>query len=294
VAYTTYSRLFKGAVAELTPIYEDRGIDEIYIDLTEVDGDSRDLGLRLKEAVRSATGLTCSVGITPNKLLSKLASELEKPDGLTVLALADIPARIWPLRAGAINGIGPKASAKLESFGLRTIGELAAADPVFLLQHFGKSYGAWLADAAQGRDDSPIVTERECKSVSCETTFERDLHPSTDRAALSKLLLELCDRLGRDLARKDCQGKTIGIKLRFDDFKIITRDVTLDAATADPQAILDAARACLRRVVFDRKLRLLGVRVGSLVRSGEEATYPLPKASRVAETASPLFEDSDL
>jgi DNA polymerase IV len=293
-AYTHYSRLFKAAVTGIAPVFEDRGIDEIYIDLTEVEGEARALAQRLKNAVRDATGLSCSVGVTPNKLLAKIASELEKPDGLTVLTMADVPTRIWPLRTGVISGIGPKASAKLETLGLRTIGELAAVEPAFLLQHFGKSYGAWLAEAAQGIDDSPVVTHRECKSVSCETTFERDLHPGMDRAALSKILLELCDRLGRDLARKDCKGKTIGIKLRFDDFKTLTRDVTLAEATADPQVIRAAARACLRRVVFDRRLRLLGVRVGSLVRPGAEAAYPLPRPGRVAETVTPLFEDSDL
>jgi DNA polymerase-4 len=143
-----------------------------------------------------------------------------------------------------------------------------------------------------------VVTHRECKSVSTETTFERDLHPKTDREALSKILFELCERCGRDLARKGCQGKTIGIKLRFDDFQTLTRDVTLARATADPLTIREAARSCLRRVVFDRKIRLLGVRVGTLVRPGEEEAYPAHRpsrvASRVAESASPLFDDSDL
>jgi len=290
-AYTRHSRLFKAAVAAIAPVYEDRGIDEIYIDLTEVEGETRELARRLKAAVRQATGLSCSIGVTPNKLLSKLASELEKPDGLTVLGLEDIPARIWPLPAGALNGIGPKASAKLEALGIRTLGDLAAAEPALLLLHFGKSYGAWLAEAARGRDDSPVVTHRECKSVSCETTFERDLHPTTDRAALSKILLDLCERLGRDLARKDCRGRTIGIKLRFEDFRTLTRDVTLAEATADPAVIREAARSCLRRVTFDRRLRLLGVRVGGLVRSGEEE-YPAPRPDRAAE-APGLFDDPE-
>jgi DNA polymerase IV len=293
-AYVKYSRLFKGAVAEIAPIYEDRGIDEIYIDLTDVPGETRALAQRLKAAVNAATGLSCSIGVTPNKLLSKLASEMEKPDGLTVLAMEDVPVRVWPLRANAINGIGPKASVKLESLGILTIGQLAAAEPAFLIQHFGKSYGAWMAEAAQGIDDSPVVTYRECKSVSTETTFERDLHPRTDRQALSKILMDLCERVGRDLARKDCKGKSIGVKLRFEDFKIVTRDVTLDVATADPLVIIEAARTCLKRVVFDRKLRLLGVRVGTLVRPGDEEAFPQPKPSRAAEEASPLFDDLEI
>jgi DNA polymerase-4 len=290
-AYSRCSRLFKAAVAEIAPVIEDRGIDEIYLDLTEVEGESHGLGMRLKQAVCEATDLTCSVGITPNKLLSKLASELQKPDGLTILTMEDLPTRIWPLKVGAINGIGPKASGKLESLGIRTIGELAAADPLFLIRQFGQSYGAWLARAAQGQDDSPVVTHREVKSVSTETTFERDLHPRTDREALTRILLDLCERVARDLARKGCQGKTIGIKLRFEDFQTLTRDVTLGVATADAQAIREAARSCLKRVTFDRKLRLLGVRVGSLVRPGEEDFDLVPPHCQVAETPLPFDGD---
>ncbi|MCV4638934.1 DNA polymerase IV, partial [Escherichia coli] len=120
-------------------------------------------------------------GVTPNKLLSKLCSDLDKPDGLTVLTEADIPARIWPLPARRINGIGPKASARLEALGIRTIGELAACERQWLVEHFGPSYGAWLHEAAHGRDDRPVVTHSEPKSMSRETTFERDLHPRGDR-----------------------------------------------------------------------------------------------------------------
>ncbi|HTL97306.1 MAG TPA: DNA polymerase IV, partial [Holophagaceae bacterium] len=143
-AYARMSRAFKAAAAEIAPRYEDRGIDEIYLDLTEVEGDARELGLRLKAAVRAATGLSCSIGITPNKLLSKIASELQKPNGLTILRLDEIPARIWPLPVSAINGVGPKAAERLKEMGLETIGQVAAADPAELLLRFGKSYGQWL------------------------------------------------------------------------------------------------------------------------------------------------------
>ncbi|HZP86793.1 MAG TPA: DNA polymerase IV, partial [Burkholderiales bacterium] len=107
--YTRYSRRFKAAVAEIAPCIEDRGIDEIYIDLTDLEGESVELARRLKDSVRSATGLTCSIGITPNKLLSKIASEFDKPDGITLLGYPDLPARVWPLPVRKINGIGPRA-----------------------------------------------------------------------------------------------------------------------------------------------------------------------------------------
>ncbi len=264
--YGRLSRLFKAAVAELAPTLEDRGIDEIFVDLTDVPGETVALARRLKEAVRAATGLSCSIGVTPNKLLAKIASDLQKPDGLTVLTLDDLPGRIWPLPARAVNGIGPKASARLEAMGLRTIGDLAAADPRDLVAAFGHSYGEWLWEAAHGRDDRPVVTAQEIKSISRETTFERDLHPRRDREALTGILVDLCQRLGGDLERKGRRGRTIGIKLRYDTFQTVTRDHTLDEPTADPKAILDAARSCLRRVPLDRPLRLLGVRIGSLER----------------------------
>jgi DNA polymerase IV len=268
--YRKYSRLFKAAVRTVAPLIEDRGIDEIYIDLTEVPGAQADAGLAvgraLKSAVREATGLGCSIGITPNKLLSKICSDLDKPDGLTLLALADIPARIWPLPARKINGIGPKATEKLARLGIHTIGELAAADPAWLVVQFGKSYGAWMHEAAHGRDERPVVTHSEPKSISRETTFERDLHAVRDRAALGAIFTELCVELAGDLSRKGYASKTIGIKLRFDDFKIVTRDLTLPAHTMDARTIRRAAGECLKRVDLTRRLRLLGVRAGTLAR----------------------------
>jgi DNA polymerase IV len=282
-AYRAYSRRFKAAVTEIAPRIEDRGIDEIYIDLTEVPGETALLAQRIKDNVRSATGLSCSIGVTRNKLLAKIASDLQKPDGLTVLTHEDLPTRIWPLPARKINGVGPRASTRLEELGIRTIGELAHTAIDKLIEHFGERYGRWLADAAHGRDERPVVTEREPKSVSRETTFERDLHPVRDREALSKILLVLCESLSGDLRRKGYAGRTIGLKLRYDDFRTVTRDQTLEHPTDDAQAIRNAARTCLKRVALDRKLRLLGVRAGSLARVGQEGPAGGPHRSSADE-----------
>ncbi len=263
-AYRHYSQLFKRAVASIAPCIEDRGIDEIYIDLTELDADTESLALCIKQAVREATGLSCSIGITPNKLLSKICSELDKPDGITLLSHADIPSRIWPLAARKINGIGPKAAAKLAAIGIHTVGELAHADAVLLHTHFGHSYVDWLHDASHGIDDRPVVTYAEPKSISRETTFEHDLHPRHDRPVLSEIFTSLCTKLSEDLARKGYVSRTIGIKLRFDDFRTVTRDFTLPSPIADPLAIRQAAGECLKRVKLEKKLRLLGVRASSL------------------------------
>ena len=244
--YRRYSRMFKAAVAEVAPVIEDRGIDEIYIDLTDVPGAQDSLGhdatggvravaQEIRNTVKRATGLSCSVGVTPNKLLSKIASELDKPDGLTVITQAEVPTRIWPLPVRRINGIGPKAGAKLADMGLRCIGDVAAKDRAFLTEHFGRSYGRWLFDAAHGVDDRPVVTHSEPVSMSRETTFDRDLHAVRDRAELTRVFTELAGQVATDLQRKGYAGRTIGIKLRFEDFKTVTRDMSVADATADAE-----------------------------------------------------------
>ncbi len=265
-AYRHYSRLFKAAVAAITPQIEDRGIDEIYLDLTDLPGATLTLAQRIKQAVKDATGLSCSIGISPNKLLSKICSDLEKPDGLTLLDESDIPLRIWPLPVRKINGIGPKAGEKLAALGIATIAELAHAEPALLQSHFGRSYAEWLHEASHGIDERPVVTHSEPKSISRETTFERDLHPRHDRAALSEVFTALCSRVAGDLQRKGYLGRTIGIKLRFEDFHTVTRDLTLPDPTADPGVIRRAAGECLRRVPLEQRLRLLGVRASALSR----------------------------
>ncbi|MBL0148374.1 MAG: DNA polymerase IV [Ideonella sp.] len=293
--YRHYSRLFKAAVAEVAPVIEDRGIDEIYIDLTDHPGaqDSvahdphggvRAIALDIKNNVQRATGLTCSVGITPNKLLSKIASELDKPDGLTLLTMADLPERIWPMPVRRINGIGPKAGARLQALGIETIGQLAEQPRAELVAQFGKSYGAWLHDAAHGVDDRPLVTHSEPVSMSRETTFERDLHAKRDRAELSAIFSQLVEQVAKDLQRKGYEGRTIGIKLRFDDFKTVTRDMSIDEPTAEAPTIRLAAGLCLKRVDLSRRIRLLGVRVGTLRRrrGAPNGWQPPPlKAGRV-------------
>jgi DNA polymerase IV len=275
--YRRYSRLFKAAVAEVAPVIEDRGIDEIYIDLTHVPGAQESLGhdpfggvravaLEIKNTVRRATGLSCSIGVTPNKLLAKLASELDKPDGIALITHDDLPRRVWPMAVRRINGIGPKGGAKLQSLGVHTIGELARCERAWLIEHFGRSQGSWLHDAAHGIDERPVVTHSEPVSMSRETTFDRDLHAKRDRSELGRIFTELAEQLAKDLQRKAYVGRTIGIKLRFDDFKIVTRDMSIDEHTQDASTIRLAGGLCLKRVDLTRRIRLLGVRVGGLKR----------------------------
>ena len=277
--YRHYSRTFKDIVRDIAPLVEDRGVDEIYIDFTEVPGGQRAGGRALasliQKAINEATGLTCSIGVAPNKLLAKMASEFNKPNGISIVHDGDLESQIWPLACRKINGIGPKADEKLKSHGIATIGDLALKERDWLVQHFGKAYGAWLHDAAHGLDDRPVVTESEPVSMSRETTFEKDLHVVQDRETLGSIFTRLCQQVAADLQRKGYVGKTIGIKLRFDNFKSVTRDQTLDHFTAQASEIRQIAGLCLKRVDMKRRLRLLGVRVGTLVKAdSDDARHP--------------------
>jgi len=150
--YRHYSKVFKGIVTEIAPLMEDRGVDEVYIDFTEVPGGQREggrvLARLIQKCILEATGLTCSVGVAPNKLIAKMASEFNKPNGISIVHEEDLQTAIWPLSCRKINGVGPKADEKLKLLGIETIGQLAVCDLQWLQSQFGKVYGAWLHEAA--------------------------------------------------------------------------------------------------------------------------------------------------
>jgi DNA polymerase-4 len=291
-AYRHYSRLFKAAVCAVAPHIEDRGIDEIYIDLTDAVRDDTAqvaaIAQSIKDAVREATALSCSIGVAPNKLLAKIASDLDKPNGLTLLGDGDLERRIWPLPARRINGIGPKSAARLATYGIHTIGDLAHADPTFLVATFGRAHGEWMHEAAHGRDERPVVTHSEPQSISRETTFDRDLSVRRDRGELSSIFTGLCNGVSDDLLRKGYAGKTIGVKLRYDNFRTVTRDSTIAVPTQDATTIRRAAGECLKRVPLERRIRLLGVRVGGLVRS--DAVASMAREPEPPSASTSLFE----
>jgi DNA polymerase-4 len=290
--YRHYSQRFKSIITDIAPLMENRGVDEVYIDFTDVPGGQREGGRVLARLIQKAifedTGLTCSLGVAPNKLLAKMASEFNKPNGISIVQPEDLEDMIWPLPCRKINGIGPKAEAKLATHHIHTIGDLAQRDRFWLMQHFGKSYGAWLHDAAHGKDDRPVETESEPVSISRETTFEQDLHAVRDRDTLSAIFTRLCEQVAADLQRKGYVGKTIGIKLRYDNFQSVTRDQTLAHHVNQPQAIRHAAGQCLKRVDLTRRLRLLGVRVGSLMKLEDWQAQGL----KAEETATQPYTES--
>ncbi|HET8731100.1 MAG TPA: DNA polymerase IV [Moraxellaceae bacterium] len=299
--YRRYSRLFKEQILAIAPLMENRGVDEVYIDFTAVEGGQEEggrvLAARLQAAIFAATGLTCSIGVAPNKLLAKMASEFNKPNGIAIVQPDDLERLIWPLPCRKINGIGPRTDARLQEAGITTIAGLAACSPEWLCERFGRSYGRWLHDAAHGRDDRAVSTHSEPVSMSRETTFGRDLHAVQDRDELGLLFTRLCEQVAADLVRKGYVGRTVGIKLRYDNFRSVTRDMTAEDFTADAAVIRQLAGLCLKRVPLDRRLRLLGVRVSSLRRADAAAHEPPPARRRLREhddgMTLPLFSEAE-
>jgi len=283
-SYRHFSRRFKAALATVEPLIEDRGIDEVYVDLSARSEESAHLGMAMKRAIFDATSLTCSVGIAPNKLLAKISSDLDKPDGLTVITEHDLQSRIWPLAASSINGIGPKANARLQAIGIETIGQLAAAAPALLQKHFGTTYSQWLVRVAHGIDSRPIETVSEPKSRSRETTFEQDLHPRRDLEAIRALIGELSAQVAQDLERGGYGARTVGVKVRYDDFSRATRDLSLSRSTSLPADIVQAALVCLDRLSMHRRIRLLGVKASNLERSAAAGAPASPQLFQ-----APLF-----
>jgi DNA polymerase-4 len=266
VDYDEYSRvsaIIKGVLRLVSPVMEDMGIDEAYLDITAIPGTSEEIAAEIKRRVREETGLTCSIGIAPNKLLAKISSDLQKPDGLTIISEGDVERKIWPLAVRKLYGVGPKTEAHLHGIGIKTIGDLAALAVERLVEEFGESYGAYLYDASRGVDDSPLVTHWEPKSTSRETTFEHDV---IDWQVLAKTLVALVKESVQDIRERGYRCRNVTVKVRYAGFETHTRALTLPDFSDDEMAIRKAAFDCLGR--FDnlkrRRVRLIGVRLARL------------------------------
>lgn len=273
--YRRVSRLFKEAVARVAPLIEDRGIDEIFIDLSGFGGEVRETALAIKAAVREATGLSCSIGVAPNKLLAKLASEMDKPDGLTVIRAADAQAVLDPLPVGRLHGIGRKTAARLEEQGLFTLGQLRAAPEAVLWPLFGRDTRQ-MRDRAAGIDERPVVADAAEQQLSTEETFESDL---TDREALHGHLAALADRTASRLRSKGLKAGLVFIKVRRRDFATFTRQRSFTPATQETRLIVGLAASLFEEWLDEHPraaLRLLGVGVGRLAPADQLDLFATP------------------
>jgi DNA polymerase-4 len=252
------------------------GLDEAYLDL---DGfvAPRAAMRRLVAEIEAATGLHCSVGIGPNRLVAKVASDAEKPRGFVCLTREQACARFGPQPPGIVPGIGPKTAARLERMGIVTLAALAAAPPDALVAEFGSNHGPDLQRRARFESSPGVTPVRRVVSESRETTFDYDIG---DHAELERILVDLGRQLCERLAKQDRRGRTIAIKVRLSDFETVTRARTIAAATNDPATVCDVAVALLREYAPARPVRLLGVRVAGLqvgaVAEGADDQLALP------------------
>jgi DNA polymerase IV len=265
VDYEEYSRMskkFKAILGEFTQTIEDVGIDEAFLDISSIDKTSEEIAKGIKKRIKEETDLNCSIGIAPNKLLAKIASDLEKPDGLTILTEEDIEKRIWPLPARKLWGVGPKTESYLkERMGVKTIGELGSLSLERLVEEFGQSYGSYLYEASRGIDESELITHWEPKSISRETTFQTDID---NWQLIAKNLVELIQDIVASMKEDGYLGKTVTVKVRFTDFKTYTRAKSLDRITDSEPEIRRAAFDCLNRLELKKKVRLIGFRISNL------------------------------
>ena len=260
-AYVAVSRRFKSVLLSITTIMEDVGIDEAYLDISDEPDPNETIVDKIKTGIDEAIGLTCSIGIASNKLLAKIASDMQKPNGLTIFTGDDIESRLWPMPIRKLYGIGPKTEEHLKSMGIETIGQLAVLPIETLVTHFGPSYGYYLYEAARGIDESPLVTHWEPKSFSRETTFQVDIK---DWQVIAKTIAELTKEVVSDLIRKGYCTRTVTLKIRFDDFRTITRACSLENVTDSEEVIRKTAFSCLKRIELNRRVRLIGVRASNL------------------------------
>lgn len=284
VDFDTYAEISRQIMAILrgfSPKVEPLGLDEAFLDVSHAEEAPESIARAIKARIMAKTGLTCSVGVAPNKLLAKIASDMDKPDGLTVITAEDVETRIWPLPVRQIWGIGPKTEERLAELGVRTIGELAALGRKELVAQFGPAHGDYFHEAAHGIDDSPVVSHHLRKSLGRETTFERDCG---DPAELRRVLGRLAEEVAEEAQAHGLRWRTVTVKLRYADFVTVTRRTTLPRAAASAATLRRAASDCLARIPLDRKVRLLGVRVSKLERPARQISA---RPSQIADLPAP-------
>lgn len=260
--YSEISRQVMAVLEGFSPLVEQASIDEAYLDISGQErlfGPPEALGARLKAEVKAATGLNCSVGIAPVKFLAKIASDYRKPDGLFILRPEEVHGFLQTLPVVRIPGVGGKAGSRLAELGVHTAGDVLRYPESFWLRRFGK-WGAMLHERAQGIDPREVETDYEAKSESAENTFRQD---TDDREELKRWLLRQAEEVGRRLRRDGHKGRTVTLKLKFQDFTSITRSKTLSAPTCATRVLFATAAALLDAEPLPRKLRLIGLGVSN-------------------------------
>ncbi|WP_223069623.1 DNA polymerase IV [Paenibacillus caui] len=269
--YRRYSRAFMNIAYEYTPLLQAASIDECYLDITGSRQFGTPLGIaeEIHHRVKEELGLPCSIGIAPNKLLAKMASDMKKPNGITVLRIRDVPELLWDKPCSQLFGIGGRTADKLKKLNIYTIGQLAAADESLLQQRFGVM-GLWMKQAAAGIDHSPVREEKDKnKSIGHTTTLPKDI---SDMEDVQRVMLNLADQVSRRMRRQGLMAQTVQITIRTPDMKTITRSQTLPSVTETADEIYHEACKLFRKHWKEGKpVRLLGITLQNLVPREESA-----------------------
>jgi len=281
--YQEVSAVVFGVFREVTPLVQGLSLDEAYLDVTaslQLLGGAVDIARRIKARIRGLTGLTASVGVAPNKLVAKIASDLDKPDGLTVVSAQRVREVLDPLSVRRLPGLGRKTGARVEEAGIGTLGELRSAPDAVLWPLFGR-YSAWMRERASGIDDRPVLAEVEDKSLSAEDTFEEDIgEPRT----LQRQLARLADLAASRLRKRGLMAGCIGVKIRRGDFTTFTRQRAVAPPACDGRTIGGVAAELLNRWLAGNpgaKLRLLGVVLTELTPASQLGLFEEPKLAGV-------------
>ena len=264
---------------DVTEVVQPVSLDEAYLDVTDAarERPAIAIAIDMKERVASEVGLTVSVGLGTGKCVAKIASDLQKPDGLVVVPIGGEAEFLAPLDVSKLVGVGPKSVARLNADGVHTIGQLAAMPDQWFARRFGKR-GVSIRDHSRGIDHDPVQTGREAKSISSETTFAEDL---ADHSELKEIIERLSGKVADALNRKGLAGKTVTAKMRLSDFTTFTRQTTLGEGTNDADAIAATAWTLLERELAPgRAFRLLGVGVSGFTGGDDGETEPMPAAEQ--------------
>jgi len=261
--YSDISGKILGILESFSSEIEPVSIDEAFLDISrdyKLIGSARDMCVAIKDKIKKETGLTASIGLAPTKMAAKIASGLQKPDGLVEVKEGEVSVFLKPLDVELLWGVGKKTKAVLNNMGIFTIGDISERTELELVSLFGKN-GQWLWEMSRGIDESEVVTEREAKSISNETTFEKD---TRDPGKIEKELARLCEMVSDRLREEGLKGKTVTLKIRLEGFQTYTRARTL----ADPTNFSDELIETIRELygnfeIRDKKVRLLGVRVSN-------------------------------
>ncbi len=265
-----YQQLSGAIMAHLsgyTPLVEKVSIDEAYLDVAgcrRLFGSPLDIATRIKGEIKERFGLTCSIGVAPLKFLAKIASDMQKPDGLTVIVPHEVDEFIARLPVARIPGVGRRTSQQLAEMGLRHMGDVRRMPRRLLVQHLGK-FGCRLFELARGIDRSRVTPWQPVKSISEEKTLPRD---TVDGRLLKKILLQQSEDVGRRLRQAGFKARTVTLKVKFADFHQTTRHSTLERATRSSTTIYTRASALLDSLPLKKKVRLVGVGVAGLLRAG--------------------------